>query len=145
MNKYPSILINIINVLTKHSKDKLIKSKDDVKSLSLNLLKNREDWFYHHFGLLLCCINIENEYNLSSQIVNDLINSMIIFLENSSLQIQHLNESVYLTSLLLIKLSKHYFHFFPDNKRLSKLKQRFKHTKMEKMWSLLQSLDRFNI
>eukprot|EP01083_Nonionella_stella_P241914 844299_1 len=132
--EHPHLVVNVINVLAKHCKERLWKQ---------DLLRNREDWYFHHFAMLLCSIKIENEYDLDTDVIHDLIDCICVFLENSPSQIQHLNQSIYLASRLLINLSKHYFHFFPNPHRMQKLADSFKATKMQKMWSLMQSLDRF--
>merc|ERR1712173_473844 len=143
LDEYPFLLMHLINVLAKHSKQKLMNhdhdSIDDDSALSNQMLLDREDWYFHHFSLLICGIEIENKYDLKDKCVKDLIAAMIIFLENAPKHFEHLNECIYLTSLLLLKISKHYFHFFPTSEKLQKLQEKFKETKMEKLYSVMQS------
>merc|ERR1712083_144993 len=104
-------------------------------SMATYLLTNREDWYFHHFALLLCGANVESAYALEGAVIQQLIESLLVFLKHSPSSFVQLNESVYLTSLLLAKLSKHFFHFFDG---LDILEEKFTATNMEKMWSLMQ-------
>ena len=142
LDQYPTVLKNVIHVLGQHV-EAMVK-KQDTGSLAKYLLTNREDWYFHHFAMLLCAANVEKAYALENGEIERLIESIIVFLKHCPMQFTHLNnDSVHLTSLLLVKLSKHFFHLFPDE--MSDLEQKFESTKTAKMWNVMQCIDRLNI
>merc|ERR1712129_107081 len=116
LEEHPFLVIHLINILAAHSEEKLVHHDE----LSEQMLSDREDWYFHHFALLLCEIEIENDYTLK-------------------------DECIYLTSLLLLRLSKYYFHFFPASDKLQELKEKYKGTKIEKLYSVMQSFDRLKL
>merc|ERR1712129_583766 len=129
LEEHPFLVIHLINILAAHSEEKLVQHA----GLSEQMLSDREDWYFHHFALLLCEIEIENDYTLKDECIKEMVDSMIAFLKNSPEQFEHLNECIYLNSLLLLRLSKYYFHFFPSDK-LQALQEQYKGTKIEKLY-----------
>ena len=143
------LIVHLINILSDHIVELRHEWQGEEITFSRYMINKREDCYFHYFGLFfvqVLSLNINEFDSIDDSTICQLIDSLIMFLDNASLEIEHLNESLLYITMVLSKLSHKYFHCFPSNDKLDGLKQRFKNCKsnplLPQIWT---SFDQFSL